>query len=315
MNRIRNREIKFQSHGGFNDLWIFADHIDRDRYNLLIEKLMDSLGNNSSVFRNIAFDPHCHPVDIPASFIKSFPAKTNRTAIPRTLKEGHILDREEKKSAILKTIVSNIEEINTRYRSGPSLYFYRRILEFRRGHQQVRDFLSSQYVIEMLYATLVSWDMDSRNARMKYFDGFNDSLVRTLGIFEKIENEIKEFKPHDPTNMIGLLQEANHSMELMESKGKIVSNSKCLHFLFPDVCLPIDRTNTFQYLYDNTNETINRFGEILCFSFDIMAAEIQFEKHIDNVWNQSVPKLIDNAIILLHNKSLDTPSDNDREKR
>lgn len=31
--------------------------------------------------------------------------------------------------------------------------------------------------IELLYATLVSWDMNSRGAKMEYFDGFKQSIL------------------------------------------------------------------------------------------------------------------------------------------
>lgn len=61
----------------------------------------------------------------------------------------------------------------------------------------------------------------------------------------------------------------------------------------------MDRTNTLMYLYGNTYESKNRFIEIIRFSFETINSINYWEQYLDNNWNTSAPKLIDNAIILL----------------
>ena len=215
-----------------------------------------------------------------------------------------IPDRENKIKAIINTITSQIADINSRYRSGPSLYFYRRILALRRNCPKISTFLCIDYNLEILYAVLVSWDMNSRSAKMKYFDDFKSVLISCYPELEKIENELETFDVAQGDEILELLKNAFLKLELMETSGRLVSNSKCLHFLFPSLCMPMDGTNTLHYLYGNTNESPKRYLDIIRFSFEVMQQSLQFDKYLDDRWNQSVPKLIDNAIILLQGRSL-----------
>ena len=88
-----------------------------------------------------------------------------------------IRNRDTKYNEITNTMSTRIKEINERYRTGPSLYFYQRVIVLRRQHNSIKSFLSDDYALEILYATLVSWDMNSRGAKMKYFDDFKESII------------------------------------------------------------------------------------------------------------------------------------------
>jgi len=90
--------------------------------------------------------------------------------------------RQDKIENILSTIQSRISEINWRYRKGPDLYFYRKTLEMRENADNIKSFLADDYNAEILYATLVSWDMNSRAAKMKYFDDFRKNLISNIDL-------------------------------------------------------------------------------------------------------------------------------------
>ena len=167
-----------------------------------------------------------------------------------------IPDRNTKYRAITHTILTRIREINERYRSGPSLYFYRRITALRNQHNSIQSFLSDDYNLEILYATLVSWDMNSRGAKMKYFDDFKETLVSNMRHLNELERCAIDFNPNDTFSTLRCLEKTFPKLNLMESGGRLVSNSKCLHFLFPSLCMPMDRTNTLTYLYGNTHRRI-----------------------------------------------------------
>jgi len=98
-----------------------------------------------------------------------------------------IKNREGKIGEIVRTIKNRISEINKRYRTGPDLYFYKKIFQLRSEAANIDSFLISDYNIEMLYATLVAWDMNSRGAKMKYFDDFKKNILSCLSHLKEIK--------------------------------------------------------------------------------------------------------------------------------
>lgn len=211
--------------------------------------------------------------------------------------------RQDKIENILSTIQSRISEINRRYRKGPDLYFYRKTLEMRENADNIKSFLADDYNAEILYATLVSWDMNSRAAKMKYFDDFRNNLISNIDLLQKLESSIEKggFRS---SKIPSLLQVLYDRMDLMLSNEKMVANSKVLHYLFPNVLIPIDRTNTILYLYGKGGTSRKRYLEAINFSFDVMESNVCWGNYLDEKWNSTIPKLIDNAIILIEGRSL-----------
>jgi len=204
---------------------------------------------------------------------------------------------------IVTTIKTRISEINERYRSGPDLYFYLKLMKLRKSSNSVESFLRNDYLIEVLYATLVSWDMNCRGAKMKYFDEFKDNILSCMDLLREIE-ELGKGSTNNLVDLEPALRKTYEKLNLMKTGGKLVSNSKLLHFLFPSLLMPMDRANTLSYFYGNTNESINKYIEIINFSFEIMNMSENWKDYLDNGWNTTVPKMIDNAIILLMEKSV-----------
>ncbi len=209
-----------------------------------------------------------------------------------------IHNREYKIEQIIETITTRISDINTIYRSGPSLYFYKRLQQLRRDSNDVVNFLDNNYHIEILYATLVAWDMNSRAAKMKYFDEFKQSILSCIDFIEQLQaidnsNQIK------PEELITTVEKLYNKLHLMKTSSRLVSNSKLLHFLFPKLLMPMDRRNTLKYFYESTHESVDRYVEITNLSYEIMGKE-DWSNYLDDGWNTTVPKIIDNAIILVN---------------
>lgn len=214
-----------------------------------------------------------------------------------------IRNRQSKINCIVSKIRNGIEEINERYRKGPDLYFYRRLLARRKQAQDLPSFLQDDYNIELLYATLVAWDMNSRGAKMLYFDYFRGNILSCLDQLRQLESLLVS-NQNQRNDILQVLRTLYDNLTLMMSGGRLVSNSKLLHFLFPDKLTPMDRTNTLQYFYNNTGESSNKFIEITNVAFDIMGMEENWAAHLDQMWNVSVPKMIDNAVLLIEGRSL-----------
>jgi hypothetical protein len=211
-------------------------------------------------------------------------------------------NKENKIGRICQTINTKISDINKFYRQGPDLYFYKRVFALRQT-TTIEQFLSIDYNIEILYATLVSWDMNSRGAKMMYYDEFKRCLLDNVGNFKAIET-IESNGSIDRHKLIAKLDDLYDNLNLMKSGGRLVSNSKVLHFLFPGLLLPMDRSNTLYYFYNNTQESKSKYLEIMDICIEIMHRPDNWTIHLDKNWNTTIPKMIDNAIILLVGKSI-----------
>lgn len=91
----------------------------------------------------------------------------------------------------------------------------------------------------------------------------------------------------------------------MGTKRRIVGISKTLHFLLPNLVMPMDGRYTVNFFYGNNNNPedvrladCNVFKDIFIKTYDITKGLCLTQNDVDgNEWNTSVPKLIDNAII------------------
>lgn len=183
------------------------------------------------------------------------------------------------------------------YREGPDLYFYKKTMELRRSKSLGELFIEPDRYIELMYATLVAWNMDSRGAKMKYFDDFKSNiLVNKQRFIQLARYQLDKLSGGEFGEVKMLLAEAYESMHLMRTEGRLVSNSKIMHFILPDLVMPMDRQNTLNFFFGNTNESRGLFLKAFTYSREI-AQKIDLSQFLDKEWNQSVPKVIDNAII------------------
>lgn len=201
---------------------------------------------------------------------------------------------EKKVNFLVKNIPKLIKSFD--YRKGPDLYFYKRVMNKRRK-KSLKNLLKDNYFIELLYATLTSWDMNARGAKMKYFDEFKKNLLKNKKAFTELENlKLFQIKKEEFPEVIKKIGELYEDLDIMQTKGKLVSNSKIMHFLLPDLIMPMDGKHTLGFLFGSNYQSTKRFLEIIEWSWEI-AKRINLNKFLDNEWNQSAPKVIDNSII------------------
>lgn len=187
---------------------------------------------------------------------------------------------------------------NFSYRKGPDLYFYRKLMTLRR-QKSLGNLLNdkSDRFAELIYATLVSWDMNSRGAKMKYFDDFKSSILRNKDLFNRLSDlKLSEIPEPEFEEIKKIIEEIYDNLNLMKTKGKLVSNSKVMHFILPDLVMPMDRQNTLRFFFENTNESKNKFLDIFECTYQI-AKKVDLDRFLDQKWNLSITKIIDNVII------------------
>ncbi len=178
---------------------------------------------------------------------------------------------------------------------GPSLYFYQKTISKVRNND-LETLLGDKNFTELLYATLMAWDMDSRGASLKDFKDFRENINKNKkAVLELSEYELTEMENEELDMIKDFLRSLYSKLDVMKTSCRLVSNSKLLHFTLPSLIMPMDRANTLKYFYENRGESKKRFIEIFDASWKI-ARRVGLEKYLDDEFNLSKPKVIDNAI-------------------
>ena len=196
-------------------------------------------------------------------------------------------------STILETSLARTRE---EYRPfDPGSYLYHQILDWKAENKFTHNF------IELVYVTLAAWNMNSRGARLSDFKTFCSSLLAQKKVMEKLEGF--RLRSLEKTEIQETLEKLFLDLVLVD-KGKppLVTFSKTLHFFFPELIGPIDRTYTLNFFYGHTNIPKSLDGQYRRFidielEFARFAGAISLSGYKDRIWNTTVPKVIDNAII------------------
>lgn len=189
---------------------------------------------------------------------------------------------------------------------GPSKYFSEQAL--KACHD---DFLGERH-IEMVYATLVAWGMHRMGkggAKMPDFDVFKKSIMKnksTLALLSglRIENvSVEQLDMLFP--MLEALCFNESGIKASTTRSYIVSASKTLAHILPDLVPPIDRQYTATFFgYNKYNISHNQEKELFKKVMETMHTLFQDKEVIRKAMhilkskkNISLPKLFDNIII------------------
>ena len=202
-----------------------------------------------------------------------------------------------------------VDKCNETYRSGHDLAFYRDLIAMHREKNNLAVLIDDDNFLIKVYNTLEEWDMNKRGARMAPFAVLKESI----SFWKNYLVELYDYKLYDDideelSTINERLEKVFVNLQVMESTRKIVGVSKTLHFLLPDLVMPIDSTYTMPAFYGYNRyskapkEEFKTFKEIFEQTVEITNRLQLSPADIDGLqWKTSVPKLIDNAIIGLLN--------------
>jgi len=201
-----------------------------------------------------------------------------------------------------------VNECNERYRSNDDLDYYRKIVQAHRKINNIEDILKDESFIIQIRETLVKWDMDKRTADLQSIEIIKRNILAHENILKYLYNyklhKVISLTNDEGENIFKKIKFVFKELGIMKSKRQIVGGSKTLHFLLPDLVLPIDGKYTMNYFYgdnkysDKIDTEFEIFKDIFIRSHKIANKLNLCESDIDGVkWNTSIPKLIDNAII------------------
>jgi len=202
---------------------------------------------------------------------------------------------------------------------GHDLQNYLKVLkETKNEHpEHLEKILHDDDFLILLYKTLESWGMNQRGAKMKSKKEFVQAIKEVRELFINLAYKIQNTKERNISEFEQLerkVKELYDHLDVMESRSKLLSNSKLMHFILPEFFMPIDHGNTIRFL-----NVPDPWGEIEWKAFKMIhrwASEFA-KKHKEQLkklveidektggWNQTIPKVIDNLIIYYCKKHQD----------
>jgi len=195
--------------------------------------------------------------------------------------------------------------------SGPSLYFHLKTLERGRELGNVETALFDSLFLDYLYATLASWGlhrMGKTGAKLVEYDEFTESLQANSKIICSLEEySLLELYGDELSSVNISLMKIIENISISASSTQLVSGSKALHHILPNLVPPIDRNYTIRFFYGKggtkqvplpTGGDSRIFGELFpIFNHIAIHGQNEIKNSVGSGFHTGLSKVIDNAIM------------------
>jgi hypothetical protein len=179
----------------------------------------------------------------------------------------------------------------------PDTYLYKRVVALARND----GFLSEDH-IELVYVTLISWGMNQRSAKLVSYEDFERSVRENEGdirILKDLKLELLSDVAFE--EQLKVQGDLFRSMAISDpNKPAFVSFSKAMHFMLPDLIVPMDRKYTLSFFGGEGRVSTGGFDlyRDIFRKYWLYATEhSELRNYLDTDWTLSVPKLLDNLVI------------------
>lgn len=207
------------------------------------------------------------------------------------IKETFLVELFKKKSKLKKCL----NHTNKFYRPyDPGLFLYKLLMNFS------GEFLSDNH-IELVYTALIAWNMNSRGAKLCGYKKFRNRLLKESNLLQELRSlYIEKLSNEEFVKVFKKIKKLFSSFEISDTKTQLISFSKTLHFLLPNLIMPIDRKYTLKFFYNRNNINYNTQFYDFCEIHKILhcvSLRYNLADYLDQNWNRNIPKIFDNAII------------------
>ena len=184
---------------------------------------------------------------------------------------------------------------------GPSIYFHKEAIK-----EITIEFLGKRH-IDMIYAMLPAWGMhrmgEESKTKVVDYDQFVLQIDKIkLNLIDLKNKHISEIIASD---ILALLKELRVSV----SDAFLVSSSKVLHHIIPNLICPIDRQYSIRFMqqkkgdFDKSTIQLNyeyAYAEIFINSMILFINkhELILKEHINSEFNTSITKIFDNLLMV-----------------
>jgi hypothetical protein len=164
-----------------------------------------------------------------------------------------------------------------------------------------RDFRSDDF-LQGVYDMLAAFKMNSRRARLSKPATFKKSIKKhadTLKSLTKVK--LEKVKGAD-SGLIDTINCLFDNLKLVQTQSRLVTFSKAMHFLLPDLFMPIDHRYTLRFFYGQHApanqkacflQVFEQFRQFAHAHGEALKALVDKGSR----WNRNIPKIIDNVII------------------
>ena len=181
----------------------------------------------------------------------------------------------------------------------PGWYLYKKLIQ----KKSEMNIFNDEY-LELVYVTLSSWNMNTRAAKLAEFDNFKNILRENKNLIISLEKyKIECLTKEEIEIILGDLKKLFYNLDgLCIQNSKIVTWSKCLHFLLPNLIVPIDRKYTLSFFNYKSNVPKDLGEQFYLYKnmyliFIQLSKKFDLSKYYNGRWNENIPKVIDNIII------------------
>jgi len=198
------------------------------------------------------------------------------------------------------------EFVNKNYRLGDKgLLYYKKVIGFHKKYGDIKGLLRDEDFLKTIYETLKAWNMNQRGARLKSLPEIKKSILNLEDDISWLSNyELDSLKEAELEEVLNKLKKVFINLKPMKSRTQIVGTSKLMHFLLPNLVMPIDRKYTLSFLslghnyWKDIRAEFDEFKKVFIIFYRYAEKfSLTVDDTDDQTWNLSVPKIIDNAII------------------
>lgn len=184
---------------------------------------------------------------------------------------------------------------------------YNQLIMQYRNTQGYRKLFNDDKYTQLAYKCLEKeFGMNKQGAKLVPYSKLKLSIFHQKSRLSKLSvHKLEKFNldKNTPNDVFSELWTLFNQLEVMASSSKLVGVSKTLHFLLPDLVMPIDREYVLptifgsKYVPSALDKQFEKFKEVFKAYSDLAQhLNLTVNNGDGNWWNVSVPKRIDNAI-------------------
>lgn len=204
-----------------------------------------------------------------------------------------------------EVFVESFEYMQNHYRRYDAADYLYEEVSGRIKLEPLKSLLKEGKFFKLIYATLHAFNMNQRAAKLVEFNKFIEEIKSQRDKIEDLSNhKLISMNDDEIDSVLGNIKEVFFGLKIMEGQSQIVGVSKTLHFLLPDLVMPIDRKYTLNFFYGNNQYNKERSREFITFSevFKNYCKIIRDLELTRRKFEWPVSKVIDGAIIGFMNK-------------
>ena len=173
-------------------------------------------------------------------------------------------------------------------------------IRLRRQLGTASDAIASDEFLTSLHRTLQAWGIGKRGSNLVQIEQFVDAIRMKedeIALLDGISLDERTFKV---ANLADKLWNITSNLGIVTNNATVVSGTKALHHIYPDLIVPVDRAYTQKFFGWQNPEF--QYGQAKVFrtsftAFVRIARAVKLAKYQDDGWCSSNTKIIDNAIV------------------